>query len=287
MSSRPHAVVVSYPAQGHVNPLMDLSRIMAERGFKITSVNTEFPNNRIRSAIEADMNDSLLEGRIRLVSIPDGLGPEEDRSDLNKLFESILRDMPCMLEELIHSVNGSDGNTDEMITCVVADLFMGWAPEVATKMGIRSALFWIGSATTFALKLSIPWLIHEGIINGITKGQTPAYPHGFQGTQGKIVDWAPQKRVLSHPAIACFLSHCGWNSVMEGLSNGVPFFCWPQFADHFLIHAYVCDVWKVGLRLDRDENGIIRREEFKKKVEQFASFLMMKNQGLCLWRSRK
>ena len=55
---------------------------------------------------------------------------------------------------------------------------------------------------------------------------------------------------------------------MESLSNGVPFLCWPYFADQFLNEEYICDVWKVGLGFKRDETGIIGRGEIKEKVEQ-------------------
>ncbi|CBI21225.3 unnamed protein product, partial [Vitis vinifera] len=84
----------------------------------------------------------------------------------------------------------------------------------------------------------------------ITTGKHEDYPEGFQervGTRGLMVGWAPQQKVLSHPSIACFLSHCGWNSTMEGVSNGVPFLCWPYFADQFLNQGYICDVWKLCL----------------------------------------
>ncbi|KAF2313655.1 hypothetical protein GH714_012614 [Hevea brasiliensis] len=84
---------------------------------------------------------------------------------------------------------------------------------------------------------------------------TNAYPEGFQervATRGQMVEWAPQQKVLSHPSIACFLSHCGWNSTMEGVANGVPFLCWPYFADQFLNEIYITDVWKVGLTLNRN-----------------------------------
>ncbi|MFS7950479.1 putative 7-deoxyloganetic acid glucosyltransferase [Helianthus anomalus] len=58
--------------------------------------------------------------------------------------------------------------------------------------------------------------------------------------RGRIVGWAPQQQVLNHPSVACFLlSHCGWNSVLDGVSSGLPFMCWPYFADQFINQGYV------------------------------------------------
>ncbi|KAM1460929.1 hypothetical protein ACFX15_044478 [Malus domestica] len=97
------------------------------------------------------------------------------------------------------------------------------------------------------------------------------YPEGYPervASRGRMVGWAPQQKVLAHPSIACFLSHCGWNSTLEGLSNGVPFLCCPYFADQFTNESYICDVWKVGLRFEKNDTGIITKEEIKNKLEQ-------------------
>jgi UDP:flavonoid glycosyltransferase YjiC (YdhE family) len=84
--------------------------------------------------------------------------------------------------------------------------------------------------------------------------------------KGLVVGWAPQQRVLSHPSVACFVSHCGWNSTMEGVRHGVPFLCWPYFGDQFLNQSYICDHWGVGLRIRADERGIVTKEEIRGKV---------------------
>ncbi|KAL2523039.1 UDP-glycosyltransferase 83A1 [Forsythia ovata] len=113
------------------------------------------------------------------------------------------------------------------------------------------------------------WVVRQDI--STVQSTLPNMPKGFEDRvrhRGLMVGWAPQQKVLSHPSVACFLSHCGWNSTVEGVSNGVPFLCWPYFADQFFNQTYICDHWEVGLGLDKDERGIIRREEIKNKVEQ-------------------
>jgi hypothetical protein len=46
--------------------------------------------------------------------------------------------------------------------------------------------------------------------------------------------WAPQRQVLQHPSIKVFVSHCGWNSLMEGVASGVPIVAWPVFAEQYI-----------------------------------------------------
>ncbi|KAL1538778.1 UDP-glycosyltransferase 83A1-like [Salvia divinorum] len=104
----------------------------------------------------------------------------------------------------------------------------------------------------------------------MTQDAEKCYPEGFKDrvrSRGKIVGWAPQQRVLSHPSVACFVSHCGWNSTMEGVCGGVPFLCWPYFADQFLNQSYIVEVWRVGLRLDKGRSGVVAAGEIVEKVE--------------------
>ncbi|GAU95661.1 hypothetical protein RvY_07244 [Ramazzottius varieornatus] len=51
---------------------------------------------------------------------------------------------------------------------------------------------------------------------------------------GLILPWTPQTLILSHPAVGCFVSHCGWNSTLEAMTGGKPVVCWPQFADQLI-----------------------------------------------------
>ncbi|CAA7026726.1 unnamed protein product [Microthlaspi erraticum] len=75
--------------------------------------------------------------------------------------------------------------------------------------------------------------------------------------KGKVVKWAPQQDVLKHRAIGGYLSHNGWNSTAESISEGVPMICLPFVWDQMLNARFVCEKWMVGLHL---ENRIERNE---------------------------
>ncbi|XP_074278873.1 scopoletin glucosyltransferase-like [Silene latifolia] len=76
-------------------------------------------------------------------------------------------------------------------------------------------------------------------------------PPGFeQRTQGKgliIRGWAPQVLILEHKAIGAFVTHCGWNSTLEGITAGVPMVTWPVFAEQFYNEKLVTDILKIGV----------------------------------------
>ncbi|CAN0896076.1 UDP-glycosyltransferase 83A1 [Linum grandiflorum] len=114
------------------------------------------------------------------------------------------------------------------------------------------------------------WVIRTDFVN--RTGSGPEFPDGFLkrvSNRGKIVEWANQEEVLAHTSTACFLSHCGWNSTLDGLWGGVPFLCWPYFTDQFHNKESICEAWKVGLKLKaEDENGLITRFEICSKVEE-------------------
>ncbi|KAE9619976.1 putative 7-deoxyloganetin glucosyltransferase [Lupinus albus] len=408
----PTVLMLACPAPGHVNPMMNLALKLSHNGFHVIFVITDFAFNRIKSI----MVDQVGSETIQFVSIPDGLSPEDDRTDLAKLTVSMINTMPIMFEKLIEDIQMKG---DHRITCVVADVVLGWGIQVACKMGIKGALLWTASAATFAMATHISTLMDKGVIDSdgrpITKhtfqlapsmpemdtglffwsnindpetektifhcfvkmlqnldltewwlcnttyelepavlsfipkilpigpllsnqnsrslgqffeedlscinwlDQQPhcsvvyiafgsfalfdqnqfteialgleltnrpflwvvredynrsnrmTYPNEFKGKNGKIVAWAPQQKVLSHPAIACFVSHCGWNSSMEGLSNGVPFLCWPYFSDQFYDKHFICHELKVGLEFDKDENGLVSSKEIKLKVDQLLN----------------
>ncbi|XVE59341.1 hypothetical protein DITRI_Ditri05aG0038400 [Diplodiscus trichospermus] len=94
------------------------------------------------------------------------------------------------------------------------------------------------------------WVVRPGSVRG--SEWIESLPDGFLesvGERGCIVKWAPQKQVLAHAAVGGFWSHCGWNSTIESLCEGVPMLCRPFASDQTLNTNYICHVWKVGLQL--------------------------------------
>ncbi|XP_073142382.1 UDP-glucose iridoid glucosyltransferase-like [Henckelia pumila] len=96
------------------------------------------------------------------------------------------------------------------------------------------------------------WVIRPSSVNGTECNK--CLPEDFEEKtrdRGCIVQWAPQKDVLSHPGIGGFLTHCGWNSTLESICEGVPMICRPCFADQLVDSRYLTHVWRVGLELEK------------------------------------
>ncbi|KAL7201225.1 hypothetical protein ACSBR1_033016 [Camellia fascicularis] len=78
--------------------------------------------------------------------------------------------------------------------------------------------------------------------------------------KGLVVTWSPQLEVLAHESIGCFVTHCGFNSILEALNLGVPTVGVPQWSDQATNAKFVADVWGLGIRAKLDDKGIVRRE---------------------------
>ncbi|XP_076954810.1 gallate 1-beta-glucosyltransferase 84A23-like [Bidens hawaiensis] len=121
--------------------------------------------------------------------------------------------------------------------------------------------------------VSFLWVLRT---NATSTGESGKLPEGFleeAGEKGMVVQWSPQAQVLTHPAVSCFVTHCGWNSTMEALSSGVPVVAFPQWGDQVTDAKYLADEWKVGIRMCRGEaeHRVIRREEVEECIREATS----------------
>lgn len=100
------------------------------------------------------------------------------------------------------------------------------------------------------------------------------FPSGFinrieDDKKGLIIkNWAPQKEILSHKSVGAFLTHCGWNSVIEALTNGVPLLGWPMAADQFFIAKFVEEQVGVCIEVARGVKCDINHKDLMKCIEK-------------------
>jgi UDP:flavonoid glycosyltransferase YjiC (YdhE family) len=79
-------------------------------------------------------------------------------------------------------------------------------------------------------------------------------------SKARVVRWAPQRDVLRHRAVGCFLTHAGWNSTLEAAVEGVPTVCWPFFVDQQINSRFVGGVWGTGLDMkDACDAAVVAR----------------------------
>ncbi|PQQ06558.1 hypothetical protein Pyn_40435 [Prunus yedoensis var. nudiflora] len=91
------------------------------------------------------------------------------------------------------------------------------------------------------------------------------------GDMGLVVPWCDQLRVLCHSSVGGFLTHCGWNSVREGVFAGVAFLAFPLLMDQGMVSNLIVEDWKVGLRVKKAEvkiDHLVTREEIAGLVKK-------------------
>ena len=110
------------------------------------------------------------------------------------------------------------------------------------------------------------WVIRNDQVNNCTGNDPLALlPSEFlEETKERsyLTSWCPQEAVLRHEAIGSFLTHCGWNSILESIRAGVPMLCWPFAADESTNTRYVCSEWRIGLEISSN----VERNEVKAAI---------------------
>ncbi|GAB2251826.1 hypothetical protein Droror1_Dr00004673 [Drosera rotundifolia] len=164
-SQKPHAVCIPVPAQGHINPMMKLAKLLHHRGFHITFVNTEYNHKRLLKSRGPSSLDGLPS--FRFEAIPDGKPPSDnpdvtqDASILDTMERTCLR--PFM--ELVGSLDGPP------VSCVIADAVLLFTVDAAEKLGVRIVQLWTSSASSFLGFMHCRDLLDRGLVP--LKGTSP------------------------------------------------------------------------------------------------------------------
>nr|DAD21843.1 TPA_asm: hypothetical protein HUJ06_023306 [Nelumbo nucifera] len=179
---KPHAVCIPYPAQGHINPMLKLAKLLHYKGFHVTFVHTEY---NLRRMVKSRGPDSIkgLPG-FRFETIPDGLPPSDvdATQDIPSLCDSTRNTCLVPFLSLLSRLNDSS-NSDNipLVTCIVSDGVMSFTLDAAQELGIPEVLLWPTSACSFMSFLHYSHLIERGL--------TPLYlTNGYLDT---TIDWIP------------------------------------------------------------------------------------------------
>ncbi|KAL6979049.1 7-deoxyloganetin glucosyltransferase [Sarracenia purpurea var. burkii] len=94
------------------------------------------------------------------------------------------------------------------------------------------------------------------------------------GENGVVVPWCNQLKVLCHPSIGGFWSHCGWNSTKEGVFAGIPFLTYPIFWDQVTNSKTIIEDWKIGWKVRQgmgEKEQLVTLEEIGELVHRFMN----------------
>ncbi|XP_042048255.1 UDP-glycosyltransferase 86A1-like [Salvia splendens] len=151
--AKSHAIMISLPHQGHINPFIYLALKLASKGISVTFVHLESVHHKLLSKLGPQADPFSLARHsgldIRYATISDGLPLEFDR-DLH--FEEhwgvILRDFPALVDEFVGEMMRSEPDFDYFL---MTDTFYPWPPAIASKYNLVNVSFWTQTALTFAL----------------------------------------------------------------------------------------------------------------------------------------
>ncbi|KAI4343780.1 hypothetical protein L6164_011090 [Bauhinia variegata] len=142
-----HVIVLPYPAQGHINPMLQFAKRLISKGVKATLATTPYTIKYIdASSVHVEpISDGYDEGGFKFAPSVEAYLESFKSVGSRTLSELILkfRESPCPAN------------------CIVYDSLFPWALDVAQKFGIYKAVFLTNSASV----CSIYWHIKLGRLN--------------------------------------------------------------------------------------------------------------------------
>nr|AFJ53011.1 UDP-glycosyltransferase 1 [Linum usitatissimum] len=206
--SKPHAILVPYPLQGHIIPAVHLAIKLASQGFTITYINTEYIHHKTSSAaagggddVFSGVRDSGLDIRYKTVS--DGKPVGFDRSlNHDEFMASILHVLPGNVEEVIAGIVSAGEEEDEEVSCLVADTFFVWPSKVAKKFGLVYVSVWTEPILVYTLYHHVHLLRQNG-------------HYGCKDRRKDAIDYIPGVKRIEPKDTMSFLQEADENTIIH------------------------------------------------------------------------
>lgn len=149
--SKLHVLVLPYPAQGHINPILQFTKRLISTGkIKATHATTIF--------LSKSMHTTDPTSPITVETISDG---HDDggysQAESSESYISIFRTVGFQtLTQLLKKLNESGQRVD----CLIYDAFLPWALDVAKQFGVVGAVFFTQSCAVN----SIYYHVYKGLL---------------------------------------------------------------------------------------------------------------------------
>ncbi|KAH0641559.1 hypothetical protein KY289_032533 [Solanum tuberosum] len=300
-----HCLMLPYPFQGHINPMLQFSKCLQSKRVKITIALTKYLLKNMKELTTSVSIEAISDGYddggrdqagsfVAYVTRFKEVGSDTLSQLIQKLANSecpiidwmsklypiktIGPTIPSMyLDKRLHD----DKEYGLSIFKPMTNECLNWLNHqpISSVLYVSFGSFAIVEAEQME---ELAWGLKNSNNNFlwvVRSTEEPKLPKDFLEEltieKGLVVPWCPQLQVLEHESIGCFLTHCGWNSILEAISLGVPMVAMPQWTDQPTNAKFVKDVWEIGVRAKQDEKGIVRREV----IEECIKLVMEEEKG--------
>ncbi|KAA8531646.1 hypothetical protein F0562_006637 [Nyssa sinensis] len=291
-----HVLMVTLPFHGHINPMLRFAKRLASNGVLVTFATLEVA--RYKQLLNTTQTDDECP-EIHLEFFSDGLSLE-----LNRVEHVDLMLASLTLEDSIHSMEKVKWVLGSSFYELEADVVQSMsffkpvlpvgpltssvAAEVNTCNSRDSCLEWLDekppSSVVYIAFGSVIVLTQKQMENiamalkninrsflWVMKPSEREYLEKKNDElpfleKGLVVSWCDQEKVLRHQAVSCFMSHCGWNSTLEAVVAGVPVIAFPEWIDQPTNAKLLVDVFKMGVRMRPEDDGIVTKEEVERCI---------------------
>uniref|UniRef100_A0A0D9W7C1 Glycosyltransferase n=1 Tax=Leersia perrieri TaxID=77586 RepID=A0A0D9W7C1_9ORYZ len=190
---QPAVLLVPFPAQGHVTPMLHLARALAAHGVAATVAVPDFIHRRFAAATTGRATGATTDGcgGVELASIPSGIplaesGKDAEPPGFGAIVHAMENHMPAHLERML--LTGFRGGR---VASLVVDVLASWAVPVAERCGVPAAGFWPAMLASYRAVAAIPELLGKGIIS---ESGTPAVESNHPDNDGN--DDGQDKQVI-------------------------------------------------------------------------------------------